>query len=220
MAKYFAIVNENGVAVRHPFKKWVRQNMPNLPADFLSNATTRQFKKRLVKMGWEENIGANTVFVIQPDENSRFDYAADYIDELDTELEEEQDEYEETQEMTFGLEADLQQALRRNIQFLEPGLEIIDGGRERHTSAGFIDITARDSEGRLVVIELKAPTAKPEVIAQTLAYMQSVQIEEQCDARGIIIASDFVDRVKLAARQIPKIRLVKYSYQFNFKEVE
>ena len=59
----------------------------------------------------------------------------------------------------FGLERDLQAALRRTIEQLEPGLEIIDDGAERSVSSGFIDITARDAGGSIVVIELKTGTA-------------------------------------------------------------
>ena len=58
----------------------------------------------------------------------------------------------------FGLERDLQAALRRTIEQLEPGLEIIDDGAERSVSSGFIDITARDAGGSIVVIELKTGT--------------------------------------------------------------
>lgn len=221
MAKYFAIVaNENGEAIRHPFKSWVRENMRELPADLLRDGTTHNFKRSLLRLGWVESAGTDTVFMIKPDANDSVEYANNFVEVLDTELEENEDEAEEAQDLSFGLEKDLQQALRRNIQFLEPGLEIVDGGSERHTEAGFIDITAKDVNGRKVIIELKAPIAKPDVIAQTLAYMQAVQTEDQGEVRGIIIASDFVDRVKLAARQIPNLKLVQYSFQFNFNQVD
>ena len=54
-----------------------------------------------------------------------------------------------------GLERDLQSALRHAIEQLEPGLEIIDDGAERPVASGFIDITARDARGAIVVVELK-----------------------------------------------------------------
>src|SRR5690554_2892188 len=57
-------------------------------------------------------------------------------DESNTET----DELIEATEATFGLERDLQRALRLNIQQLELGLQIIDGGKERITEAGRIDI--------------------------------------------------------------------------------
>ncbi|MCY3656287.1 MAG: endonuclease NucS [Chloroflexi bacterium] len=63
-------------------------------------------------------------------------------------------------DLKFGLERDLQHALRSNIEQLESGLKIVDGGKERVVEAGKIDVTARDADGRLVVIELKAGTAR------------------------------------------------------------
>ncbi|HUQ69851.1 MAG TPA: helix-turn-helix domain-containing protein, partial [Planctomycetaceae bacterium] len=53
----------------------------------------------------------------------------------------ETDELIQAVEATFGLERDLQLALRTNIGQLEAGLQIIDGGKERITEAGRIDIT-------------------------------------------------------------------------------
>jgi hypothetical protein len=49
----------------------------------------------------------------------------------------------------FGLERDLQMALRQNIEQLEPGLTITDGAREQTVASGRIDITAQDRDGEL-----------------------------------------------------------------------
>lgn len=221
MAKHFAIVaNENGEASRFPLKEWVRQHLYELPPEFPREGTTYVFKRNLLRLGWQERTGTDTVFVIKPDNNNSIEYANNYVEDLETEIDEYDDETEEAQEMTFSLERDMQRALRQNIQWLEQGLQIVDAGRERHTEAGFIDITAQDAQGRKVIIELKAPIAKPEVIAQTLAYMEAVRAEDNVGVRGIIVASDFVDRVKLAARQIPNLKLVTYAFQFNFNEVQ
>src|SRR5262252_5499937 len=57
------------------------------------------------------------------------------------------DELETTEETKFGLERDLQNALRRHIGDLEPGLSIIDGGKERRVASGYIDIAAQDRDG-------------------------------------------------------------------------
>ena len=65
-------------------------------------------------------------------------------------------------EFTFALERDLQKALRENIEQLEPGLRIVDGGSEQAVDAGRIDITAEARDGALVVIELKAGACRPE----------------------------------------------------------
>lgn len=220
MARHFTIVKENNQAVRYPFKEWVRQNMTDWGADFLARATTSQFKGRFNQMKWPIVPGFDSVFVIRPDENGSTEYASTLLREVDAEIEEHEDAIEEAEEMTFGLERDMQNALRKNIQSLEKGLEIIDGGKERHTEAGFIDITARDKDGKIVIIELKAIPAKADVIAQTLAYMEAIHVEENKEVRGIIIASDFVDRVKVASRQIPNLELVQYSFQFTFNQIK
>lgn len=82
----------------------------------------------------------------------------------------ETEELIQASEATFSIERDLQLALRINIEQLEDGLEIIDGGKERITDAGRIDITAKDHDGAIVVIELKAGIAAPEALTQILAY--------------------------------------------------
>jgi len=82
-------------------------------------------------------------------------------------------------ETTFGLERDLQKALRNNIEQLERGLKIIDGGKERKVESGFIDITAKDKNGNTVVIELKAGSADRETIGQIAGYMGDVQATDK-----------------------------------------
>ena len=110
--------------------------------------------------------------------------------------------------------------MRQNINTLENGLVIIDNGRERNTEAGRIDITARDKQNNIVIIELKAVEAKPDVVAQILSYMEAVQNEDNLNVRGIIVACDFHNRVVLASRQIENIKLIKYSFQFNYNVIE
>jgi RecB family endonuclease NucS len=124
------------------------------------------------------------------------------------------------EEITFSLERDLQAALRKKIEQLEPGLKIIDDGRERTTEAGRIDITAVDAERNIVIIELKAGTAPREVIAQVLAYMAAIREADGQPVRGILVAGDFDRRVILAARAIPNLELRKYSFQFTFEPVD
>ena len=118
----------------------------------------------------------------------------------------------------FGLERDLQRALRTNIVRLEQGLTITDGGSEKTVAAGRIDITAEDGQGNLVVIELKAGAAGPEAIAQLLAYMGTIENPGGAPVRGILVAYDFAPRVVHAAKAVPNISLKAYSLQFNFQD--
>jgi len=125
----------------------------------------------------------------------------------------------EASEAIFGLERDLQLALRSNIAQLEPGLHIIDDGKERTTDAGRIDITAQDARNVIVVIELKAGTAAPEALTQLLAYMGAIGQQAQQSVRGILIASDFHPRVVFAARAVPNVQLRQYRFKFTLESV-
>lgn len=119
---------------------------------------------------------------------------------------------------SFSLERDLQSALRGNIEQLEPGLKITDGGTERTVDAGRIDITAEDDGGNIVVIELKAGTAGMDSIGQILSYMGSIESPEGKDVRGILVAYDFDERLVMAAKAVPNISLKAYSVQFTFED--
>ena len=120
-------------------------------------------------------------------------------------------------ERLIGLERDLQAALRDCIEELEPGLEITDGGAERSVASGFIDITAKAPDGTVVVIELKAGTARREAIGQVLSYMGDVDDEEPAGkVRGILVAGDFDDKARAAARVVPTLSLRRYRVTFEF----
>ena len=132
----------------------------------------------------------------------------------------ESDEIVEAVETTFGLEQDLQEALRRNIAQLEPGLTIIDGDKERRVkSGGRIDILAKDTVGGTVVIELKAGRADRDAIGQLLAYVGEL-LDEAASVRGILVAAEFAPRAIAAARAAPNIRLVRYGIRFSFSAIE
>jgi hypothetical protein len=119
----------------------------------------------------------------------------------------------------IGLERDMQAALRNGIEQLENGLSIIDDGAERSVESGFIDITAQDSTGTVVVIELKTGVAGQRAVAQILSYMGDIVAEQDgAKVRGILVASDFDSKAKAAARVIPDLALRKYSVRFTFSD--
>ena len=120
----------------------------------------------------------------------------------------------------IGLERDMQASLRRSIEQLEAGLTIIDDGAERSVASGFIDITARDQNGAIVVIELKAGIAGRGAIGEILSYMGDLQDEYPATSvRGILIAAEFDGKVKAAARMVPDLLLRTYSVRFQFADV-
>ena len=124
---------------------------------------------------------------------------------------------EEVPGQRMGLERDLQIALRSKIEQLEPGLTVIDDGAERSVDSGFIDITAQDSSGKTIVIELKTGVAGQRAVAQILSYMGDVA-EEDSDVRGILVASGFDAKALAASRMVPSLILRKYSVRFAFSD--
>ena len=120
----------------------------------------------------------------------------------------------------FGLERDLQMALRRNIDQLQPGLTVADGDKEQIVASGRIDIKARDQHGRIVVIELKAGEPDRDSIGQILAYMGVLMNQDdETHVRGILVAKEFTPRTVSAARAAANIRLVQYRFRFTFETV-
>jgi endonuclease len=120
-------------------------------------------------------------------------------------------------ETTFGFERELQEALRRNIEQLERGLTIIDGGNERKVASGFIDITARDRSGATVVIELKkAGVSDRNAIGQILGYMGNLMEEGSQSVSGILVAGEFSPAIIAAAKVVPNLSLLRYTFRFSF----
>lgn len=120
----------------------------------------------------------------------------------------------------FSLERDMQAALRQNITSLDPALKIIDDGAERAVTSGLIDITCED-ENSIVVVELKAGKADSRAIGQILGYMGDLQEDEDGKpVRGILVAHDFDQRAKSAARVVPTLTLKKYAIEFKFTDGE
>ena len=118
----------------------------------------------------------------------------------------------------FGLERDLQLALRGNIDQLEAGLSIVDGDKEQTVASGRIDITARDQHGITVVIELKAGIADRDAVGQILAYVGDL-MDKEPGVRGVLVAREFTPRAVSAARAAAKVRLVRCGFRFNFEIV-
>lgn len=210
---------EDGRASLHKMKEWLRLNPDSIPKGLdPTSDTSHTLRAGLRRNGWVLKVTMSQVLVIQPDENGSVAYASAVI-ESGTEEQETEEEIIEAEELTFGLERDLQQALRANISKLEEGLRIIEGGSEKTAEAGRIDITAKDTKGAIIVVELKAGKASPDIIAPVLSYMGAVANDSATLVRGILVAGDFHKRVILAARALPNLTLKRYSFQFTFSDV-
>lgn len=175
--------DDSGKPAIYPLKTWCRENTDKI--DFEPHGSTHFFRSNLIKEGWIRRDAGDTVYLIKPDKSGDIIYSEPYIADIEETAQEAETEYnEETDEMTFSLERDLQEALRTNISQLESNMTITDGGKERVTDAGRIDITTTDKKGGLVIIELKAGTAKMKAISQLLAYMGAVAESDKKPVRG------------------------------------
>ena len=88
-------------------------------------------------------------------------------------------------------EKELKTLLRRQLDKVEPGLVAADNGQEREVASGRIDITARDADGNLVVIELKAGPCPAGALEQVLGYSSDLEEETGTRCRAVIVASEF-----------------------------
>jgi hypothetical protein len=123
--------------------------------------------------------------------------------------------------LAFKLEKEMQAAVRKQLSNLEQGLAEADGGSELSVSTGSIDILAKDKIGNYVVIELKAGRCPPGAMEQALGYAQSVSEEKNVeDVRVLLIASDFTDRVRAAAKRTIGLKLLTYEFSLRFNQIE
>ena len=69
---------------------------------------------------------------------------------------------------------------------------------ERETPAGSVDLYGRDSEGRAVVVEIKAHRAGPGAVGQLDRYVAALQRDLHADAevRGILVAPSATERTR------------------------
>ncbi len=197
--------------------EYTRDGFSDLLASLsFSTADSRAGRPNPSRLNIEQNKLLTHLAWYKSHVNDYLRFCGGHIESSLVEEEAESEELIEAASQTFGLEKDLQTALRQHITQLENGLTVADEGSERRVEAGFIDIFARDGDGLPVVIELKAGTSKPEAVAQLLAYMGCVAEETGQAVRGILIAAEHHPRVVLAARAVPNLVLKTYAYRFEF----
>lgn len=112
------------------------------------------------------------------------------------------------------LEKTLEDFLEFNLHILEDGLKFVD--RQYPTSTGPLDILAKDSRGRWVVVELKRGRAADSVIGQLLRYRAFIVSErangKQSRVRGFVVAPKPDKRLILAAEGAPTVPLEVFAF--------
>jgi hypothetical protein len=137
---------------------------------------------------------------------------------------------EEDGEQEFAYEKDLQQFLAKNLELIEPNLQLYkDEEDEKITGLEFptddrrIDILATDKSSDYVVIELKVSKGHDRVVGQLLRYMgwikQNLANENQ-KVRGVIVAREITEDLILATSMVQDITLLEYKLKVSLHKVD
>jgi RecB family endonuclease NucS len=86
-------------------------------------------------------------------------------------------------------EEQMKQAVLIAPDLVEPGLKLLEEEKSLG-EAGFTDIYAEDSDGKLVVIELKRNPATKDAVMQLERYIQTLRKKVNRPLRGIVLAPE------------------------------
>lgn len=90
----------------------------------------------------------------------------------------------------YMTEHEIRDVLACTPELLEPGLRVV--GVERPVDPGFVDLYGVDSEGRLVIFELKRVKAGEEAVKQLISYIEHFR-SRGVDVRGVLAAPDITE---------------------------
>jgi hypothetical protein len=151
-------------------------------------------------------------------------YKQDDVENIESKDDENNDEPLESSQ--FGFEKDLQNFLVKNLYLIEPNLKLYENegitGIEYPVGNRFVDILAISDHSELVVIELKVSKGYDRVVGQLLRYMAWIEknlAEEGQKVRGVIIAKQISEDLKLACSKITDVKLMEYELSVKLSEV-
>jgi hypothetical protein len=135
-------------------------------------------------------------------------------------------EQEEAEGSEFAYEHDLRDYLARNLSMIEAGLTLYNeegiSGTEFPAGTRFIDILAVDRDKNYVVIELKVSRGYDRTVGQLLRYIGWVEqhhAESGKSVRGVIVAKEISEDLRLACRRLSGVRLFEYDLSVTLKPV-
>ena len=83
-------------------------------------------------------------------------------------------------------EKDMKDAIAAYPEILEDGLRIV--AREYPVAGGFVDLLAEDSNGRLVVVEVKRGRASTDAVVQLKRYVEALKRNSRREVRGVLVS--------------------------------
>ena len=139
------------------------------------------------------------------------------------------DTLEDEEAREFAYERDLQAFLARNLDIIEPGLELFTdeenedvNGFEFPAGGRYIDILAKSKTNDLVVIELKVSKAYDRVVGQLMRYMAWIKeniAEDDQNVRGVIISKTISEDLVLATSMVQDVILFEYELNVTLKKI-
>lgn len=99
-------------------------------------------------------------------------------------------------------ERDIQRVLIKEPGLIEADFTLLD--YEKQIDPGFIDMYGIDSQGNLVVIEIKRAKANKYAVLQLSRYLQSIKLTTERNVRGLLIADTIT---KSALRMLKTLNL-------------
>ena len=137
------------------------------------------------------------------------------------------DEPNDSGDRAFAYERDLQNYLAKNLALLEQGLKLYQDDDEQYDGIEFpagnryIDILAVGADRAFVVIELKVSRGHDRTVGQLLRYMAWVRdnLSKGTPVRGIIVANEISEDLKLASSMVSSVQLVEYEISFSLRQV-
>lgn len=99
-----------------------------------------------------------------------------------------------------GRELELHALLERSPDLIEEGLEVLE--REHITDVGPVDFICKDTEGRIVLVEVKRVKAVAAAVEQVVRYREHVEKDTTfAGARAIVLAPDFAPQARNLAER-------------------
>ena len=209
---------------------WFNQNYPRIKSNtvnchiikFTTNHRTRIHYKAAPQHDKLFQFPNKRLRLYNPETDPKPIYAADEPPDVqvDDEIQEGSSE--------FAYESHLRDYLKSNLHQIEPGLRLYtDEEDESITGVEFdaggrrIDILAIDNDGHFVVIELKVSRGYDRSVGQLLRYRAWVRqnLADGEKVRGIVIAKNITEDLKLAASEASDIELFEYDLKIDLRRI-
>ena len=220
---------------------WFQSNYPLVKIPSLHLTLNRMCTNIRERVLWKPRIQDNVFFYLGNGEYRFYDGNSDPrplmneddisssvtdMNYVSQQIGEEQPDIVDRISSEFAYERDLQNFIVKNLHLVENGLHLYNdeeiSGVEYPAGNGRIDILAMDNDDNFVVIELKVDRGDDRVMGQTLRYIAWIKrelAEENQHVRGIIIAKNISENLRLACTLVSDISLLEYSLDFKLEEV-